>query len=368
MQPDDVRLDVYDDYADFMHAKYFAVVHGVHPSKVTHNIAIERLNERYAEILETLQLATFGLESLMESTNLSKNKEESDPFGLAPQSTAFYVSDEAPLALQLGNNGSSLDLTFYYDVSRPDLKAWCIERLRAVHAAFGKKDVPQFSVLTRQHGFDTEAIDIVPLNLDLATHYNEDFTPVDQAIQQALQAKDRSGLILLHGTPGTGKTSYIKHLIATHPKTKFIFVPNDLVRSLLQPDFVSFMVTQRKSVLVIEDAEKVIQSRETTGEASVVSTILQLTDGLFSDYLSIKVICTFNTDVSRIDPALFRKGRLIGFYEFKPLASAKTEALLTRLGKSPSGKTGPMTLAEIYNYDETGYGDGRGGRRIGFGG
>ncbi|MEZ4685662.1 MAG: hypothetical protein R3B47_06230 [Bacteroidia bacterium] len=44
--------------------------------------------------------------------------------------------------------------------------------------------------------------------------------------------EDSSGLILLHSAPGTGKTSYIKHLISKFPERKFIFIQNEFVHEL----------------------------------------------------------------------------------------------------------------------------------------
>jgi ATP-dependent 26S proteasome regulatory subunit len=84
--------------------------------------------------------------------------------------------------------------------------------------------------------------------------------------------------------------------------------------------------------------------------ASVVSTILQLTDGLFSDYLNIKIICTFNTNIERIDKALLRKGRMIAKYKFTALSAEKTKALAEKLGYE--NVKGSMTLADIFGLDK----------------
>jgi ATP-dependent 26S proteasome regulatory subunit len=81
----------------------------------------------------------------------------------------------------------------------------------------------------------------------------------------------------------------------------------------------------------------------------VVSTLLQLTDGLFSDFLNIKIICTFNTNLDRIDKALLRKGRMIAKYNFTPLSPEKTAALAKKLGHEHV--SGSMTLADIFSYD-----------------
>ena len=354
----------YDSYGYFNYALHFSQRYNALSSEVYLTVPIERDKKQFQEAIALLDLATHDLQLCMQASRVTPGKSsEERPY----ERQRYFVSSSVPLTLKLDASGPSLDATFYYDAQQEGLHEWCVAQQRVLAEAFGKPTQPKFHVLTSgPGGFDTEGIQIEPIDLALSTHYNDDLVPVDKDIRESLDNTTSSGLILLHGQPGTGKTSYIKHLIAEYAETKFIFVPNDMVTRLLQPEFVSFMVSQRKSVLVIEDAEKVIQSREQTGSSSVVSTILQLTDGMFSDYLSIKVICTFNTDVSRIDPALFRKGRLIGLYKFTPLAPTKTAALIETLEKEALPTAKALTLAEIYNLDKRSY-DGNSGKRIGFG-
>jgi SpoVK/Ycf46/Vps4 family AAA+-type ATPase len=184
--------------------------------------------------------------------------------------------------------------------------------------------------------------------------YNNDFIEVDATISDFM-AKKESGIILLHGEPGTGKTTYIKHLISKFSDNVFIFVQNDFVSDLLKPSFVSFLLQNKNSTLIIEDAEKVVVSRDNATENSVVSTILQLTDGLFSDFLNIKIISTFNTDIERIDKALLRKGRMIAKYKFTALSAEKTAALAKKLGHDDV--KGSLTLADIFEFDKRDFKD-----------
>ncbi len=79
--------------------------------------------------------------------------------------------------------------------------------------------------------------------------------------------------------------------------------------------------------------------------------LLNLTDGLLGTCLGIQIIATFNTSVLNIDPALLRKGRLIARYEFKPLATIKTQHLLIEM-KIPYSVEKELTLAEIFNIKE----------------
>jgi DNA polymerase III delta prime subunit len=198
--------------------------------------------------------------------------------------------------------------------------------------------------------FNTEEVETNDfVAIDIHELYNDDFPEVDALISASIQKKE-SGMILLHGEPGTGKTTYIKHLISKFKEKKFIFIQNDFVKELLKPSFIAFLLQNRDALLIIEDAEKVVIARDNASDESVVSTLLQLTDGLFSDFLNIKIICTFNTNLDRIDKALLRKGRMIAKYNFMPLSAEKTAALAKKLGYENVG--GSLTLADIFSYDQ----------------
>ena len=102
--------------------------------------------------------------------------------------------------------------------------------------------------------------------------------------------------------------------------------------------------------MVIEDAENIVVSREKNSK-SPVSALLNLADGLLSDCLNIQLICSFNTDISKIDAALLRKGRLIAKYEFRELSAQKASALSAKLGFNKV-ITQPACLADIYNQSQ----------------
>ena len=97
-------------------------------------------------------------------------------------------------------------------------------------------------------------------------------------------------------------------------------------------------------------SENIIIDRERNGN-SPVSALLNITDGLLSDCLNIQIICSFNTNISKVDSALMRKGRLIAKYEFGKLGVKKSQALSNHFGNSTIISK-PMTIAEIANQHE----------------
>lgn len=260
----------------------------------------------------------------------------------------------------------------YYSVVRlayDSRKADALTQIRAFYDAYLEKYISQeakISLLLKE-GQDLvfKSHTIKPLALDLATMYNDDFLPVHQKIKDTLSDGNK-GLVLLHGVAGSGKTNYIKWLTAQIPNKNFIFVPNNLIGALAEPQFMGMLIENKNSVLVLEDCENYIAERVGGGNTSdVVSTILNIADGILSDVLECQFICTFNADLMDIDHALLRHGRLIAEYQFGALSVDKANAYLASIGKSITVDQ-PMTLAQVSNIDETEYKSGPAQKSFGF--
>ena len=71
-----------------------------------------------------------------------------------------------------------------------------------------------------------------------------------------------SGIAILHGVPGCGKTSYIRKLIADNPNKKFVFLDAFYVFNTFgDASFIELLTNKRDSVFVVEDCEDLLVSR-----------------------------------------------------------------------------------------------------------
>lgn len=189
-------------------------------------------------------------------------------------------------------------------------------------------------------------------NLDL--NYGTGFTKVHIQIMEKLNRR-RAGLMLLHGHTGSGKSFYIKYLTSLIDRD-FIFIPISMVGLLSTPEFLRILMDNAEAVIILEDAEQALQSRdEDVYNSSTVSTLLNLSDGIMGTLLNITIIATFNADKATVDKALLRRGRLLQDHEFTKLSVEDGRRLASHL-KRDLQISEPISLADIYNATEdTGY-------------
>jgi hypothetical protein len=266
------------------------------------------------------------------------------------------------------------DLVVYFDINclyaRFLFRSTAIEKVESVINVILKfkkrkqKQKPEISLLVNSMtGIETKSLLISKPKLSIEDNYNEDFKEIHKTILKRLSHKNDKGLVLLHGKPGTGKTSYIRYLIASLKKD-VIFLPPNMASVITNPSLISILIDNPNSIFVIEDAENIVVDREKDG-SSPVSALLNISDGLLADCLSVQIICSFNTDISKIDSALMRKGRMIARYEFKELEIEKAQKLSDKLGfKTCIDK--PMTLTSIYNQEEKDFQQVKSSSNLGF--
>jgi hypothetical protein len=208
-----------------------------------------------------------------------------------------------------------------------------------------KRQPMEINLVVRERGdYELRTMEVKKTRLDLDLYYEDELKETDALIQKRLNNKKDKGIVLLHGLPGTGKTTYLRYL-AGKIKKRVLFLSPSVAGSLVSPDFMDLLIDNPETVLIIEDAENILMDRRQYA-GSAVSGLLNISDGLLADFLNVQLICTFNSALHMVDNALMRKGRLIARHEFGKLPVEKAQRLSDKLGFKQR-ITEPMTLAEI---------------------
>lgn len=117
-------------------------------------------------------------------------------------------------------------------------------------------------IVKGSYGLELKPMEVKRVKLDIELFYEDSFKEVDATIQKRLNQKKDKGIVLLHGLPGTGKTSYLRYLVGKLKKRVLFLSPN-VAANLMDPDFIELLIDNPNTVVIIEDSENVIMDRKT---------------------------------------------------------------------------------------------------------
>ncbi len=156
---------------------------------------------------------------------------------------------------------------------------------------------------------------------------------------------DRASVLFLMGPPGTGKTSLMRHMIYTRQLAATITYDEKLLS--MDEVFVNFLCDPGDAVMIVEDADLMVGSRESEGN-TLISRFLNVSDGLVKTSGKKLIFTTNLGDFRHVDSALIRAGRCFDAVRFRPLLFDEAVAAARAAGIAPPEKPGDYTLSDLF--------------------
>ncbi len=190
-------------------------------------------------------------------------------------------------------------------------------------------------------------------------HYNTFYLPPARIVKDAYYPWIKEGIdsyvtrflrsnnsvIILRGEAGTGKSSFIQHLIWKSGTNAMLTYEDSLFKS--DDMFRHFMSSKTTNLLLMEDADLFLTGRVKDGNTTM-SKFLNVSDGILHFPRKKLVISSNVIDLDKMDPALVRPGRCFDTPHFRALTYEEALEAAKMAEVEPPTVPRDYTLAEVF--------------------
>jgi hypothetical protein len=162
-----------------------------------------------------------------------------------------------------------------------------------------------------------------------------------------------ANILLLIGPPGTGKTTFIRGLLA-HSNSSAIVTYDATI--LEKDSFFARFIEDDSNIMVLEDSDAFLKSRSDGN--TMMHRFLNVGDGLVTTKGKKMVFSTNLPSIRDIDSALVRPGRCFDIITFETLTLPQANILANSLGvklpvRARGHETENYSIAEVFNENQT---------------